>query len=46
MTLVKKPTKERVRDLLQQHRAEKTPPLTPEQFREQLGWKLLRGGSR
>lgn len=35
------PNKELVRSVMAQHRAERTAPLTPEQFREQLGWKLI-----
>jgi hypothetical protein len=35
------PDKHQVRALMAQHRADRTPPLSPEQFREQLGWKLL-----
>lgn len=46
MTQTTKPTKEQVRAVLAQHRAERTPPLTPEQFREQLGWRMLRGGTK
>jgi hypothetical protein len=43
------PSKEAVRQLMQRHREERTPPLSPEEFREQLGWKMLkdeRGESR
>ncbi|WP_166454790.1 hypothetical protein [Duganella aquatilis] len=35
------PSKEAVRRLLQQRRADHTPPPTPERIREQLGWHLL-----
>jgi len=41
MASVTHPDKQRVRDLMQQHREERTPPLTPEQVREQLGWRLI-----
>jgi hypothetical protein len=41
MTTTTYPSKQQVRDLMAQHRAAGTPPLSPEQFREQLGWKLL-----
>jgi hypothetical protein len=42
MTQTTHPSKQQVRDLMAQHRAAGTPPLSPEQFREQLGWNLLR----
>jgi hypothetical protein len=35
------PSKEAVRSLLLQRRADRTPPPTPERIREQLGWRLL-----
>ena len=35
------PNKELVRSVMAQHRAERTPPMTPEQFKRELGWKLL-----
>lgn len=35
------PDKQLVRDLMQQHRAENTPPMDPETIRQQLGWKLI-----
>jgi len=35
------PSKEAVRDLMQQRRAEQTPPPAPERIREQLGWWLI-----
>lgn len=35
------PSKQAVRDMMQQRRAEQTPPLAPERIREQLGWWLI-----
>ena len=35
------PDKQLVRDLMQKRREENAPPLTPEQVREQLGWRLV-----
>lgn len=35
------PRKEQVRDWLDRRQAEHTPPPTPEQIREQLGWRLI-----
>jgi hypothetical protein len=35
------PTKEQIRDWMQQRQAEKKPPPTPAQVREQLGWHLI-----
>lgn len=40
-TLVTHPSKEAVRRLLQQRRATRSPPLSPEQIRAQLGWRLI-----
>lgn len=40
------PPKELVRSVMAQHRAERTAPLSPEQFREQLGWKLIQDAKR
>jgi hypothetical protein len=41
MTQTTHPSKEAVRQLMQRHREEKTPPLSPERIREELGWNLL-----
>lgn len=41
-TQVTKPTKEQVRTLMERHRADRTPPLSPEQFRRELGWGLIK----
>lgn|GEM_PF-4557863 len=35
------PTKEDVRRLHQQHAAERTQPLKPEEIRRQMGWGLI-----
>lgn len=35
------PSKEAVRALMQQRRAEHSPPPAPERIREQLGWWLI-----
>jgi hypothetical protein len=40
-TLVTHPSKEAVRRLLQQRRAMRSPPLSPEQIRALLGWRLI-----
>lgn len=37
------PDKQLVRDLMQQHRAKNTPPLSLEEIRRQLGWFLVPG---
>jgi hypothetical protein len=37
------PDKQAVRDLMQQHRAERTPPMSMEAIRRQLGWFLVPG---
>lgn len=41
-TQVKKPTKQQVRTLMEKHRADHTPPLSPEQIRRELGWGLIK----
>lgn len=41
MTLTTHPTKEQVREWQQQRIKEHTPPPTPAQVREQLGWHML-----
>jgi hypothetical protein len=43
------PSKQQIRQFMQQRQADRTPPPTPERIREQLGWKMLkdeRGESR
>jgi hypothetical protein len=35
------PTPQQVRDWMKQRQVEKSPPPTPEQVRQQLGWHLL-----
>lgn len=40
MQPVAKPSKEQVRQVMEQHRKERTVP-TPEEYRRQLGWQLL-----
>ncbi len=37
-----KPTKEQVRQWQEKNRAEKRPPVSPEQARRELGWDLLK----
>lgn len=37
------PTKEQVREWMNQRQAEHTPPPTPEQVRRELGWDMERG---
>jgi hypothetical protein len=37
------PDKQLVRDLMQQHREDRTPPLSLEEIRRQLGWFLVPG---
>lgn len=41
MTHTTHPTKEAVRKLMAKHREEKTPPLSPEEYRRELGWELI-----
>ena len=41
MASVTHPDKQKVRELMEKHRAEKTPPMPPEVIREQLGWKMI-----
>jgi hypothetical protein len=41
MTQTTKPSKELVRDLMHQRRAEKLPPPSPDRWREMLGWTLI-----
>lgn len=41
MTPVQKPSKEQVRRVMEQHRKERVVP-TPEEYRRQLGWGLVR----
>lgn len=36
------PTKQQVRDWMQQRQAEHKPPPTPEQIRRELGWGLVK----
>jgi phosphoribosylaminoimidazole-succinocarboxamide synthase len=40
------PSKDLVRNWLHQRQAERTPPPTPEQVREELGWKLIEAERR
>jgi hypothetical protein len=40
-TQITRPSKKAVRDLMQQRRAEPSPPPAPERIREQLGWWLI-----
>lgn len=42
MTTTTHPSKEQVRALMERHRADGTPPLSPEQIRRELGWGLLK----
>lgn len=42
MTQTTHPPKERVREYLERHRAEKTPPISPEQARRELGWQMIK----
>jgi hypothetical protein len=42
MTQTTHPSKEQVRILMAKHREERTPPLSPEEFRRQLGWEMLK----
>jgi phosphoribosylaminoimidazole-succinocarboxamide synthase len=35
------PSKDAVRNWMQQRRAERSPPPTPERVREELGWRLV-----
>lgn len=37
------PSKESVRSLMEQRRAQHAPPLAPERIREELGWHLIPG---
>jgi hypothetical protein len=41
MTAVTHPTPQQVRDWMARQVAEHTPPPTPEQIRQELGWHLL-----
>ena len=41
MTDTTKPTKQRVRDWLEQRIADEDAPPTPEEIREQLGWRTV-----
>jgi hypothetical protein len=41
MTQTTHPPKEIVREVMRRHREEKTPPLSPQEFRRQLGWELV-----
>ena len=43
MTEVKRPSKEHLREYLKQRQKSDNPPPTPEQVREELGWKLMPG---
>jgi hypothetical protein len=42
MQPVSKPTKQAVRDWMQERRVMKAPPATPAEIRRQLGWGLVR----
>lgn len=39
---ITKPPKEQVRQYMQQRFTSRTPPKTPEQVRQELGWDMLR----
>lgn len=41
LTIVSKPSKEAVREAMQQHLKTKTLPKTPEDYRRELGWLFL-----
>jgi len=41
MVQAKKPTKEEVRSWLNQRKAERTPPPSPDQIRRELGWHMV-----
>lgn len=45
MQPVAKPSKEQVRQVMEQHRKERTVP-TPEEYRRQLGWFCLPNNKR
>ena len=40
------PDKAKVREVMQRHTKERTPPMTPEQFRRELGWHLIQPDKR
>jgi hypothetical protein len=40
--MTKQPSKQQVRDYMQQRQREHRPPPTPDDIRRQLGWGLLR----
>lgn len=42
MTQATHPDKELVRKVMTRQRVERRPPMTPEQARTELGWKLIR----
>lgn len=39
-----RPTKQQIRDYMQQRQASPKPPATPEEVRIQLGWAMLGNG--
>ncbi len=45
-TAVEQPSKEAVRQWMQDRREAHTPPPTPERIRQELGWDLMRPTSR
>jgi hypothetical protein len=40
------PSKQQVRQYMQERNKAKTPPPTPEQIRRELGWSMLQGQKR
>lgn len=46
MTEYTHPPKELVREVMQRHRAEKALPQTPEEFKRELGWEMLKSDKR
>ena len=41
-----KPTKEQLRQWQQKNRAERRPPVSPEQARKELGWDMIKGNNK
>jgi hypothetical protein len=41
MTQTTHPDKAKVREVMQKHRQEHKPPMSPEQFKREIGWAML-----
>lgn len=46
MTQTTKPSKERLRDITVKRWKERQPPMSPEQFKQEMGWALIKDSGK